>query len=475
MPGPPLLLTRPGLFTLDQLHRIETGALRVLAEVGLRVHSEELARRLRGRAYRWQGDRVLLEPRVVREYLEAVRHSNGNSFTTEPLSLSPGPTLTLSTLCYSQYLHDADSDRFLPFTTERLIEATKLVQVAAAEGLAAQVPGCPQDVPPDLATVVQCWVDATYCGSGFLGDVHTRRNLPYLMDMAEVWGRELNGQVVYAVTPLTLGSEGLENVFAFEDRWQWIAVGNMAALGVTAPLAVGDAFALVAAEVIGAALLLQDVTGIPTHFGLRLCPADLRTLCLTLGTPEDVLLQFANAEVNAFFQGTRWSPAVSGVHTMAKLPGAQSCGEKASQMTLGALLGARHFGLAGGLSLDEVFSPEQLMYDMEMRDHVQRLVAGLDDDGCEPERCVTEARAALGRHGFASLDSTLDHYREVYWHPRLYERDLLMAWRQGGSVTIRQRARARVRELIARHDFHLPEDQQRAMDAILAKARAELG
>ncbi len=475
MPGPALLFTRPGLFTLDQLHGIEAGALRLLAEVGLLVRNEELARRLRGRAYRWQGDRVLLEPQVVREYLEGVRRGNGDSFSTEPLTVSAEPVLTLSTLCYSQYLHDPETDRLLPFTTERLTEATKLVQVAAAEGLAAQVPGCPQDVPPDLATVVQCWVDATYCGSGFVGDVHTRRNLPYLMDVARIFGKEITGQVVYAVTPLTLGSEGLENVFAFEDRWQWIAVGNMAAMGVTAPLSVGDAFALLAAEVIGAAVLLQDVTGIPTHFGLRLCPADLRTLFLTLGTPEDVLLQFANAEVNAFFHGMRWSPAVSGVHTMAKLPGAQSCGEKASQITLGALLGARHFGLAGGLSLDEVFSPEQLMYDLEMRDNVQRLVAGLRVDDCEPERCVAEAREALAGHGFASLDSTLDHYREVYWHPRLYERDLLMAWRQGGSVPIRERAKARVRELVARHEFHLPDDQQQAMDDILAQARAELG
>jgi trimethylamine--corrinoid protein Co-methyltransferase len=474
MPAKPLLLSRAALFNRDQLERIEAGALRLLAEVGLAIRSDELTQRLRGRAYRWQGERVLLEPGTVREYLGVTRQRHGDQFSVEPLTPDPAPDLTLSTLCYSQYLHDPETDRLLPFTTERLIEATKLVHVAGEERVSRQVPGCPQDVPPDLATVVQCWVDATYCGSGFVGDVHTGRNLPYLMDVARVFGKEITGQVVYAVTPLTLGSEGLENVFTFEDRWQWTAVGNMASLGVTTPLAVADAFAFLAAEVIGAAVLLQDVTSIPTHFGLRLCPADLRTLFLTLGTPEDVLLQFANAEVNAFFQGTRWSPAVSGVHTMAKLPGAQSCGEKASQMTLGALLGARHFGLAGGLSLDEVFSPEQLIYDMELRDNVARLVAGLEIGDCDPERCVAEAWEALAGHGFASLDSTFDHYREVYWHPRLYERDLLMAWRQGGSVTIREKAQARARELVARHDFRLPDDQQREMDDILARAQAEL-
>ena len=472
----PLLLTRPALFTLDQLQQIEVAALRLLEEVGIAVLSDELTRRLQGRGFRWRGNRVLLEGQVVGEFLRSVREANGNQFVPEPdVPAGLDSPLHLNTICYSQYVHDLDSDRVVPYTAARLIEATKLVYVAGAEHLTRTVPGCPQDTPADLQIILQSWIDATYCGSGFYGDVHTRRSLPYLMAIAQVFGKTIAGQVVYTVTPLAIGSEGLENVFAYQDQWQWVGVGNMASLGVTTPLRVADAFALLAAEVIGAAFLVREATGLAAHFSLRVCPADLRTLFLTLGTPEDLLLQLANAEVNAFFHGTRWSPGLSGVHTMAKLPGAQACAEKASAMTMGALLGARHFGLAGTLSLDEVFSPEQLIYDLEIRNHVQRLVTGLDLADCDPERCVAEAHEALAGHGYLSLDSTLDHYRETYWHPRLFERDLLMAWQRGGSTTIREKAQARVREMIAQHDFHLPDDQQRAMDDILRRAREALG
>jgi hypothetical protein len=46
-------------------------------------------------------------------------------------------------------------------------------------------------------------------------------------------------------------------------------------------------------------------------------------------------------------------------------------------MALGAFLGARHFSCAGTLSLDEIFSPVQLLVDCEMRDWVQRAIQGV--------------------------------------------------------------------------------------------------
>ena len=62
---------------------------------------------------------------------------------------------------------------------------------------------------------------------------------------------------------------------------------------------------------------------------------------------------------------------------MAKVPDCQSAAEKAAIMTAGAFLGARHFCCAGTLSLDEIFSPEQLLVDCEIRDWVQRGARGL--------------------------------------------------------------------------------------------------
>jgi trimethylamine:corrinoid methyltransferase-like protein len=125
------------------------------------------------------------------------------------------------------------------------------------------------------------------------------------------------------------------------------------------------------------------------------------------------------------------------------------------------------------LSLDEVFSPEQLLYDIEMKDHVQRLVKGIDGD-CDPERCLKDAMESVQQKSFVGLNTTLDAYREVYWHPSLFERQFLAGWEGEGAKTIRQRTHAMIRELLSEHEYELEPELRRELDKILAKARAEL-
>jgi len=196
-------------------------------------------------------------------------------------------------------------------------------------------------------------------------------------------------------------------------------------------------------------------------------------MAMVLGSPEDFLLQLGLAEVNAYFHGTRWSPAAASVHTNAKLPGPQACSEKASLMTAGALLGARSFGAIGTLSLDEVFSPEQLLYDLEIKEHVQRLVEGIDGE-CDPERCLRDVIEGLEQKSFVGIESTLAGYRAFYWHPKLFERQFLGAWEKEGARTIRERTRTRVRELLKQYEYELEPELRRELDKLLDRARADL-
>ncbi len=460
---------------IDQLQRIEEAMLRILGEVGIAVRDDDLLAQLASRGFTTRDSRAFIESGQVREFLEDERTGNGNRFSTGPEL--PGPLdsqITLSVLAYAQNVHDIDTDRIVPWTTDRLIELTKLMHVLAGKGVAPTVPGYPLDVPTPLQHLVQYWIAANYCENAVRpAYVKSHRSLPYFMDMADVMGDPVRYVSIYVATPLTLGSEGLRSALECQDRLEFVTVGNMASLGCTTPINAGDACALLAAEVIGSAMLLGEVLSIPVRWNMRLCPADLRTMAMVLGSPEDLLLQFLNAEVNAFFHGTRWSPAAGGIHTSAKLPGPQSCAEKAGMMTAGALLGQRSFGIAGSLSLDEIFSPEELLYDIEIRNHVQRLVAGMDAS-CDVDRCLADVKEGVAQRSFAGLDSTLHAYREQYWHPSLYERDFLQQWEKQGAVTIRCRAHATIRELISRHDYELAPRLRAELDAILTRARHDL-
>ncbi len=112
--------------------------------------------------------------------------------------------------------------------------------------------------------------------------------------------------------------------------------------------------------------------------------------------------------------------------------------ETANQLTSGCALGGGHFVGAGALSLDESFSPIQLLADLEIRDHVPRVRRGLDTS-CAVESCLQGIRDGLER-GFVGIESTLRNYRDLYWRPRLFERRFLGPWQAAGSPTFEQDA-----------------------------------
>lgn len=466
----PFIVQRPPFFSIDQLKRIEEAMLRILEKVGVAVLDEEILEQLCSCGFQTKDNRVLLNRQLVSEFIEAERKRNGDKFSEGSQSIEPSSCrIEVSVSQYPQWVHDIENNKIVRFDTEMLIEATKLLDVLSLSG----PPGCPADVPPPLQPVIQYWVSATYSRRGRRVDPKSLETLPYIMEMAEVLGNPLRSLPVYVFSPLTLGSESLKCVLEFKDRLSSVSVSDMSSLGCTAPINIGDAFALCIAEVVGAAILLREIIDLPIHWSVRLCPIDLHSMAMVLGSPEDFLLQFANSEVNAYFHGTRWYPAVKGIHTNAKLPGAQACAEKASLMTTGALLGARSFGAVGTLSLDEVFSAEQLLYDLEIKDHVQRLVQGIDGE-CNPERCLRDILEGVKQRNFAGLNTTLDNYRNVYWHPRLFDRRFLSAWKGEGSKTIRQKTYARIRELLNQHEYELESELRSELDKILAKAKSEL-
>jgi len=466
---------QPPLFSINWLEQIEEAMLRILEEVGIAVVDDAALERLSALKFQIKANRVFLKRKFVLEFLDAERKARGDKFAEGPQPISPeGFQIRLSVHDYPRHLHDIATDKIVPLTTERLIEAAKLVDVLSSRGIVSSPPGCPADVPPSLQPVMQYWVGATFSRQGRQPvDPKWAVALPYVMEMAEVLGNPFRQLNIWVFSPLTLGGESLRCAMKFKDRLSSVRVSDMPSVGCTAPINIGDAFALAAAEVIGSAILIKELFELPVKWRMQLCPIDLRTMAMVLGTPEAFLLALANSEVNAYFHGTRWYPAAADFHTNAKLPGAQACAEKASLMTVGALLGARRFGAAGTLSLDEVFSPEQLLYDLEIKDHVQRLVQGIDGD-CLPERCLQDVSLAVKEGSFAALDSTLKAYRQIYWHPKLFSRQFLAAWEKEGAKTIRQKTHKMIRELLDQHEYRLEDELQKEIDRILARAKAEL-
>jgi trimethylamine--corrinoid protein Co-methyltransferase len=472
MPTRPLQLRRPALFRRRDLETIEDSALRILSEIGVEVRHPGLAERARGRGFQFDGHRVRV-PRVqVTAFLEEARGEGGERHQAEAPAAG-SDDFRLSTSPYPQNTHDPATDEVVPMTSDRLVEATKLVDMAADRGLRRDVPGCPVDVPAALQVLAQYRIGMENL-RGWTGPVDPKAvaSLPYVMEMAEVMGRPFRGLPVYVFSPLRLAGESLTAVMQYESRLESIWVGSMPTAGMTAPVRPAEAFALAAAEVIGSAMILGACLRPQIHWHVNVFPFDLRGMAITFGSPEALLFEMASCEVDAFLHGGRWWPAAGNIHTMAKRPGPQAAAEKMSIMAIGALLGARDFTGAGALSLDEIHSSVQLLLDLEVKDHVARLQRGLDT-GLDREACLSQVQEGTAS-SFLELDQTLAAYQSHYWHPRLLERRFVDPWRAAGSPRLVEQAAEMARALIAQHDYEPPEEVRREFGRIYRRAEQAL-
>ena len=458
---------RDPLLSPDDAARIHAQALRILSKIGVEVRHPDAAAALHRDGFAWHGDRVVFEPAEVERYLEDARRllgaRPGRQHTPRPSRL----TLRIST--YALNVHDLESDRFVPYTAARLIEMTKFLDSLADERVEGAPPGIPVDVPPDLQPLAQYRIAALYARQGQMPvEPTSARTVNSILDMAEVMGHPVRRLPIYVPSPLRFGGDSLEVVLACADRLDSISVSSMPAAGATAPLQPFGALALSAAECLGGMIITRVLTGKPVTFAVNIFPFDLHTSAMTFGTPEGLLFELLSRDMNHYY-GWDWSPAPDNLHVMAKRPDAQSAAEKAAILVLGASLGARYFTGAGMLSLDDAFSPEQLLLDCEMRDWAERAIADTALGETAVPDWIPEIEAGL-RRGFIGLDSTLDGFREALWFPRTFRRDAIGPWMAEGQPHMSERLREQVRERISAHSFALDGDRRREIERIYASA-----
>lgn len=151
---------------------------------------------------------------------------------------------------------------------------------------------------------------------------------------------------------------------------------------------------------------------------------------------------------------------------MAKVAGVQSAMEKGSLITLGAIHGAKKFYCLGSLSLDEVFSPYQMLLDIEAMRYAERIIAGYptDDEQVSAAYIVENMDA-----GFVTTDLTLDNYPDFENTSFSFDH---------GLSDIQQGAEKNIADLVARIDaapveYILSDDKSRELDKIFDHAMKE--
>lgn len=396
-------------------------------------------------------------------------------------------TITAGTSGHVFFILDPLERSFSPCNGENLTAALRLTRALSHEGVHGICPGYPADVPTPLRELARYRINCEGGGmpmAPYPYQASSRSRDPrlytYLHEMAQVMdGRgESDACIVgvHPISPLKLEGDEFDNAIylwqtAHGDRMQ-VSIANMPIAGVSAPIDFPAALAQSIAESVGSWLFFRLLLGRGrADFSFNVYPFDMKHSCFAYGGPEDLVIALARRELYSRY-GVQANWADKALHTMSHAPDAQAAGEKAPKVLACLLAGARRFTGLGGLCLDEGWSPEQCLIDLEIIHWASRVARGMPACGDDLVAHVAEGIANDGN--FLSLEYTAREYRSLYFMPDLFEHIMKSQWDATGAPGLRDVARAKVQEALKSEAFELPEDKRRALANIYRQAEREL-
>ena len=250
------------------------------------------------------------------------------------------------------------------------------------------------------------------------------------------------------ISPLEYMVEQTEGLIEYARMGLPVDIASEPQLGATSPVTLAGTIAQQSAEILGLNVVAQLVhPGTPVLMGTVAGVMDLRNGTIALGGVEAAMINVAHAQMAQFYQipsrGT-------GSNTESKVFDMQAGYEKTITLLLPALAGANMIFYPGTMDHALTVSLESLVIDHEICDIIARILNGIS---------VTEETLALdiidkvgpGGH-FLNQKHTMKYLKQEHFIPQLSDRDSYEAWVEKGKPSIQERAKDRVKKILAEHE-----------------------
>ena len=445
-----------GPWPTSELESILEDALRVLAEIGVAcAHERTIARLLDLGGISHRDGRLHFDVAPTRQRVLSKRDLG-----------PPRPDDLQLTMdgCWAGLAYcDPETGEVRKATTDEVIAMARLWESRGYGGVPPVQPG---DVPPRLVTLACERIGLLH--SSRLGGSMTvtdPREVQFLIDMNLAAGRKYTLVEQVPISPLRFDDLGLETALQFLGNPDVTVsiTSSIPMAGATCPLDPRAGMVQAVAEAIAHDALCEALGLGDGGMGLRLEPFDMQYSFIVFGSPEWCLYRALVRQMHEFLSGR--APRGGMFRSVAKRPDAQAACERTASVLWQALLGIRHFGAVGQLSVDEIFSPQQAVIDQEILAYVQRIVRG-HDWPAEPPDALSLIAQGVSEGSFIGVDDTVRRFREFYDFPTLFRHWTMGRWNAAGQPNIGQEAWHRAQEEIASCTFALPDDQAREVQRI---------
>jgi len=459
--------------------------VRLLDEVGFNVPHDPFLSHLRGKAgVRIDGQRVHFAPSLTQKYLDRFIAGELPIQPSREMERFKTPEWEVYTAGYAMMVLDLETEEIRPSTCQDLRDMIKL---ANSFGVGGMYPIMPQDLPPlmrDIACFKICWEMSQNIQPITYQQPEQAR---YAYEMYCVMGKpfriELSVPTTMTLDPTDVSTFlALYPEFKKNKNFSFVPL-CYTMLGILKPVTAIGCATMQLAETLGVHMLFNLFDPeINVRVGMQAGnPTDLRHVCWAWGSPRRHLFNYLNAQILPRLRGEapeRYTATSALLETSSSAVDEQAALEKMAVGLTAALQGCRTFQNAGTLCVDDLFSGTQFVIDMEIVSYIREVVESFNPhpDILNMEGLYEECRdVALGNETFISHPNTARRCRNIVPSSNRIVREKLRAF-MAHRKTLKDRAREEALERIRTFEpYHLPDDKQKELDKIYARAEAELG
>lgn len=372
-------------------------------------------------------------------------------------------------------LYDIYTGKLKSSTAEDLVNLTKLSDYLNVTGSA---PVRPLDIPVHLQEIMMykiSWENSRIKGNDIFehNPKSTVRCANYIYEMAKAADKWFS-VALWMISPRNFASNDLEVIFQFKDKKVPMCITTMPIAGATAPINLLGAYTQSLFELFAGLTLLNLVN----PDGLNYCPPfdnirayyfDMKYGNFIYGSPEDVKGTIYQVNLNNYFN----MPIVAkALLTSSKEPDGQACFEKGVHTMTAMLMGVCGFTNAGTLSVDEIYSAEQLVLDCEIVEYCSNVIK---EEEFSEENFYMDDIINTGPHNtFMDKDSTLFNYKKLMWEPNLFIHDNLGQWTNNNKKSLYQRANTMVKDILLKHRYEIDANLKKELDRIYKIAEKDI-
>jgi trimethylamine--corrinoid protein Co-methyltransferase len=447
------------MLSKEQVEEVHSASLAVLERTGISVEHKEALRLLEAAGASVDGAtrRVQLTEELVEQCLQTVpsRITLAARNPEKDRVIEHGLLPVVRNGGGSDFTLDLDTGEFRPLNSDDLKSYIRLLD--GLERIDLVAPVYAHDLPAIGRDIRVLELMFANTDKHVHMRAYSKQSLEFILRMATVVAgskeslkqRPILSLLESPISPLVFVEITVDALFLCGEYGIPLELCCMPIAGGTGPITIGGNMMLANAEFLACVVISQLANpGAPLEYASRCMIMDMKTGIGLTGSMEGAMMAAAGAQMAR----EKYNVPVSmhGPWTDSMLPDGQSDLERANFALMAGLAGANVLAGAGMIEQGKTFSHVQLAVDDEIHGMNRLALSGFSTSG---DYLGVEAIDRVGPGGNFLIDAhTLKYLRTERFFSQLMVRQTRESWESAGGKDLRERARERVKQILADHE-----------------------